>query len=57
MLSKIVHFFFGTPPDIFDSKGRVVHKLPKEKWDAWKKNYHDKSHNWKKHNGTCREKH
>ena len=33
----LLDFLFGKGPDIFDEQGRVVHKHPKSKWEAWNK--------------------
>ena len=52
-MGKLLDFLFGKNPDIFDSNGEVRHKLPKNKWEAWKKKYFsDPSYNWKNHSGT-----
>jgi hypothetical protein len=46
-------FLFGKDPDIFDDNGRISHKLPKKKWDAWQnKTKVDPQYNWRNHTGT-----
>lgn len=55
MLQKVFDFLFGKSPDIFDQKGNIVHKLPKEKWDAWDNRYQKgKDYNWREHKGQSR---
>lgn len=52
-MTKLLKFLFGSPPDIFDEKGQVRHKLPKSKWEAWQKRYTSSpEYNWKNHTGT-----
>ena len=52
-MGKILDFFFGIDPDIFDDKGQVSHKLPKKKWDAWyNRTKTDPGYNWRNHTGT-----
>ncbi len=52
VLKSLGDFLFGKDPDIFDEKGRVQHKLPKKKWDAWhQRTKVDPSHNWRGHTG------
>tara|TARA_B100000749_G_scaffold280875_1_gene279597 strand:- start:46792 stop:46980 length:189 start_codon:yes stop_codon:yes gene_type:complete len=49
----LLDFLFGKGPDIFDEQGRVVHKHPKSKWEAWNKRYFsDPEMNWRNHTGT-----
>ncbi len=53
MFTKILEFLVGSPPDIFAEDRTVRHKLPKKKWDAWKKRYTSSpEYNWKNHTGT-----
>ncbi len=52
VLKAIGDFFLGKDPDIFDEKGRVSHKLPKKKWEAWhNRTKTDPSYNWRNHTG------
>ncbi|MEQ1721773.1 MAG: hypothetical protein ABL930_01265 [Pseudobdellovibrio sp.] len=52
-LSKVGNFLFGKEADIFDDKGRVLHKLPKKKWDDWNDRIvKGKDYNWRDHKGT-----
>ncbi len=47
------NFLFGKSPDIFDENGRVLHKHPKKKWDAWQNKFKiDPQYNWRNHTGT-----
>ena len=56
MLDSILGFLFGKSPDIFDAKGNVVHKLPAEKWKAWRDRFErKKEYDWRAHKGTERE--
>jgi hypothetical protein len=56
MLNTILGFLFGKGPDIFDSKGNVVHKLPAEKWKRWDERFSkNPEFDWRKHQGTKRE--
>ena len=49
----VLEFLFGKNPDIFDEQGRVVHKHPKKKWDAWQNKFKtDAQYNWRNHTGT-----
>lgn len=54
-MSKILDFFFGKAPKIFDSKGNVVHKLSDERWKSWRARF-DKNPelDWHQHKGTER---
>ena len=53
VVKALLGFLFGKDPDIFDEKGRVQHKLPKEKWDAWHNRHKDNpEYNWRQHTGT-----
>lgn len=54
MVSKLLDFLFGKDPDIFDAQGNVVHKLPPEKWQAWKNRFEKREYNWREHRGTER---
>ncbi len=53
ILKKVGDFLFGKSPDIFDENGKVSHKLPKKKWDAWhSRTKTDPQYNWRNHSGT-----
>lgn len=53
ILKSIGQFLVGKDPDIFDEKGRVSHKLPKKKWDAWhNRTKIDPQYNWRNHTGV-----
>ena len=53
ILSRVLGFFFGKDPDIFDDKGRVRHKLPSQTWQRWHDRYaSDPKNNWRHHAGT-----
>lgn len=53
LLKSIGDVLFGKSADIFDESGRVVHKLPKKKWDAWNNKFKtDSRYNWRNHTGT-----
>lgn len=55
MISKILDIMFGKRPDIFDANGNVVHKLPDERWKAWRDRFEKNSeYDWHKHRGTER---
>jgi hypothetical protein len=52
-MGKILDFLFGREPDIFNESGRVQHKLPKSRWDAWENRFRSNPHyNWRLHTGT-----
>lgn len=52
-LKSVADFLLGKDPDIFDDAGRVVHKLPKKKWNDWQDRYvKSESYNWRTHSGT-----
>ena len=52
-LKKITDLLFGKDPDIFDDKGKVIHKLPKKKWDDWhNKIIKGENYNWRMHTGS-----
>jgi hypothetical protein len=52
LLKTVSNFLFGKDPDIFDDKGRVLHKLPKKKWDDWNNRIIKGSdYNWREHTG------
>ncbi len=52
IFKPVLNFLFGKDPDIFDEQGRVLHKLPKKKWDAWhNRTKLDPQYNWRNHNG------
>lgn len=52
ILKVVGNFLFGKDPDIFDEKGRVMHKFPKKKWDAWNNRIKlDPHYNWRHHTG------
>ncbi len=51
--SKVMDFLFGKDPDIFDEQGKVCHKLPKKKWDAWhNRTKVNPEYNWRNHTGV-----
>lgn len=48
----LLGFLFGKDPDIFDEKGQVRHKLPEQKWKAWKDRFAaNPEFDWRKHMG------
>lgn len=52
-LKSVSNFLFGKDADIFDDKGRVLHKLPKKKWDDWHNRIIKGSeYNWREHVGS-----
>ncbi|MBC7371780.1 MAG: hypothetical protein H7326_09450 [Bdellovibrionaceae bacterium] len=53
-MGRVLDFFFGKDPDIFDEKGNVSHKLPKKKWDSWhNRTKTDPEYNWRNHTGAA----
>lgn len=53
ILKKLGDFLFGKDPDIFDESGKVCHKLPKKKWEAWhNRTKLDPEYNWRNHTGV-----
>ena len=51
-MKKLLGFLFGRAPKIFDSKGRVVHQHPDQKWKDWDNRYQMGSEfNWRNHVG------
>ncbi len=55
MVAKLLDFLFGKSPDIFDAQGNVFHKLPPEKWKAWRDRFEKTGeYNWRHHRGTER---
>lgn len=53
ILKALGDFLFGKDPDIFDENGRVLHKHPKKKWEAWQnRTKTDPQYNWRNHTGT-----
>ncbi len=53
ILKKVSQFLFGKDADIFDDKGRVLHKLPKKTWDAWHNRLvKGEEYNWRSHIGV-----
>jgi len=53
VLSKVIDFLFGKEPQIFDSRGNVIHQLPKKKWDEWQDRFRkDENYNFRKHSAT-----
>lgn len=53
ILKSVVDFLLGKDADIFDSNGKVSHKLPKKKWDDWQNKYiQSQEYNWRDHSGT-----
>lgn len=52
LLKTLGDFLFGKDPDIFDERGRVMHKFPKKKWEAWNNRIKlDPNYNWRHHTG------
>ena len=52
-VKKVTDFLFGRDPDIFDDSGRVLHKLPKKKWDDWNDRIvKGQEYNWRVHTGA-----
>ncbi|MFZ4404823.1 MAG: hypothetical protein ACOYOK_12035 [Pseudobdellovibrionaceae bacterium] len=52
VLKAVGDFLFGKDPDIFDENGKVSHKHPKKKWDAWNnRSKNDPNNNWRHHTG------
>ncbi len=50
---NILHFLFGKDPDVFSKDGKIEHKLPKTRWDAWESRFKaNQKYNWRKHKGT-----
>ena len=53
---KLLALIFGSGPDIFDAKGNVVHKLPEERWKAWRDRFNGNPDlDWHRHQGTTRQ--
>lgn len=53
LVKTVVNFLFGKEPDIFDDKGRVLHKLPKKKWEDWNNRIiKGDDYNWREHTGS-----
>jgi len=53
LLKSVADFLLGKDPDIFDDKGRVLHKLSKKKWDDWNNRIVKGSeYNWREHQGV-----
>lgn len=53
LLNSVFDFLFGKEADIFDENGRVVHKLPKKRWDLWQNRIKGEAqYNWRNHTGT-----
>lgn len=54
-MGKLLGFLFGKSPDIFDANGNVLHKLPPERWKAWRERFEKSSeYDWRQHRGTER---
>ncbi|MFN8847710.1 MAG: hypothetical protein ACK5V3_17620 [Bdellovibrionales bacterium] len=52
ILKATLDFLFGKDPDIFDERGRVMHKFPKKKWESWNNRIKlDPNYNWRHHTG------
>lgn len=52
-LKSISDFLLGKDADIFDDKDRVLHKLPKKKWDDWHNRIvRGSEYNWREHSGS-----
>lgn len=57
ILKAIGGFLFGKDPDIFDDSGKVLHKHPKKKWEAWyNRTKLDPQYNWRNHTGVTGQK-
>lgn len=55
-MKKLLTFLFGKSPDIFDANGNVVHKLPDDRWKAWRDRFEKSaSYDWRHHKGTERQ--
>jgi hypothetical protein len=55
-MKTLLTFLFGKSPDIFDSHGNVVHKLPEDRWKAWRDRFEkNPSYDWRQHKGTERQ--
>ncbi|MGE3683142.1 MAG: hypothetical protein AB7G93_15575 [Bdellovibrionales bacterium] len=55
-MNKLIGFLFGKRPDIFDAEGNIVHRLPPEKWKAWRARFEQsRDYDWRQHTGTKRE--
>lgn len=53
ILKPVLDFLFGKDPDIFDENGRIMHRFPKKKWEAWQNRLkNDPQYNWRNHTGT-----
>jgi hypothetical protein len=53
ILKAVADFLLGKDPDIFDDNNKVLHKLPKRKWDDWQNKYvKSEEYNWRKHAGA-----
>lgn len=53
IVKKVLGVVFGRDPDIFDENGRVMHKHPKKKWEAWfNRTKLDAQYNWRNHTGV-----
>jgi len=51
-MGKILDFLFGRDPDIFNESGKVQHKLPKSRWEAWENRFKaNPRYNWRLHTG------
>lgn len=51
-MGKILQFLFGKPPEIFNKKGSVQHKLGKKKWTDWSDRFSkDPNYDFTKHSG------
>lgn len=52
-LKSTLDFLLGKDADIFDENGKVVHKLPKKRWDLWQNRIKaEAQYNWRNHTGT-----
>lgn len=52
-MGKVLDFLFGKDPDIFNKAGKVQHKLPRSRWEAWEGRFKSNpNYNWRLHIGT-----
>lgn len=53
ILKKLANIIGGHEPDIFDDNGKILHKLPKKKWDDWQNRLiQSADYNWREHKGS-----
>ena len=54
-MGKLLDFFFGKDPEIFNAEGKVEHKLPKTYWEKWQARFRENpEYNWRLHSGQKR---